>query len=182
MASTEEKLLTLLLTAEHLKEAAKEQQAAVADSLSAARETLTNYHSISQSVAKKVQDEVSKGVQQMDVATVIGDRISADFVRLETAVEKIRLSAEALDKDIIKIRQNVMEEYSTLKGFSWYWIIGCVVVVCAFFFMMKMGMDNALNENYDATSAVWNKVDRLEKQLIANEVIKPPKDNTEKTK
>ena len=37
MASTEEKLLTLLLSAEHLKEAAKEQQKAVADSLAVAR-------------------------------------------------------------------------------------------------------------------------------------------------
>jgi hypothetical protein len=181
MASTEEKLLTLLLTAEHLKDAAKEQQSAVADSLSAARETLKDYRAISQSVAKRVQDEVSKGVQQMDVATVIGDRISADFVRLETAVEKIRISAEALDKDINKIRQNVTEEYSTLKGFSWYWIIGCVVVFCAFFFLMKMGMDNALNDNYNATSAVWNKIDRLEKQLIDNKVIKT-KENTGKTK
>ena len=37
MASTEEKLLTLLLSAEHLKEAAKEQQKAVADSLAVTR-------------------------------------------------------------------------------------------------------------------------------------------------
>ena len=47
MASTEEKLLTLLLSAEHLKEAAKEQQKAVADSLAVARETLKGYREIS---------------------------------------------------------------------------------------------------------------------------------------
>ena len=40
MATTEEKLLTLLVSAEHLKETAKEQQKAVADSLAVARKTL----------------------------------------------------------------------------------------------------------------------------------------------
>ncbi|NAH70853.1 hypothetical protein GUB82_27100 [Escherichia coli] len=39
MASTEEKLLTLLLSVEHLQHTAMEQQKAVADSLAVARET-----------------------------------------------------------------------------------------------------------------------------------------------
>ncbi|CDZ86749.1 hypothetical protein BN1086_05002 [Citrobacter koseri] len=116
----------------------------------------------------------------MDIATVIGDRISADFVRLETAVEKIRLSAEALDKDIIKIRQNVIDEYSTLKGFSWYWILGCILVICGVCVYFKLGINTELDRNYNATASVWNKVDSLEKQLIDNKVIKPPKANTEK--
>ena len=38
MASTEEKLLTLLLSVEHLQHTAMEQQKAVADSLAVARE------------------------------------------------------------------------------------------------------------------------------------------------
>ena len=43
MASTEEKLLTLLLSVEHLQHTAMEQQKAVADSLAVARETLRGY-------------------------------------------------------------------------------------------------------------------------------------------
>ncbi|NAH70868.1 hypothetical protein GUB82_27240 [Escherichia coli] len=43
MASTEEKLLTLLLSVEHLQHTAMEQQKAVADSLAVARETLRGW-------------------------------------------------------------------------------------------------------------------------------------------
>ncbi|KUT14191.1 hypothetical protein [Escherichia coli] len=46
MASTEEKLLTLLLSVEHLQHTAMEQQKAVADSLAVARETLRGYRDI----------------------------------------------------------------------------------------------------------------------------------------
>ncbi|EAY4976354.1 hypothetical protein LJ928_004528 [Salmonella enterica] len=38
---------------------------------------------------------------------------------------------------------------------------------------------NALSDNYNATSAVWNKVDRLEKQLTDNKVIKPVEKKTD---
>ncbi|MGG6725264.1 UNVERIFIED_CONTAM: hypothetical protein ITH96_25405, partial [Salmonella enterica subsp. enterica serovar Weltevreden] len=55
MASTEDKLLTLLLSAEHLNEAAKEQPKAVADSLAVARETLKGYREMSDSVAPQVR-------------------------------------------------------------------------------------------------------------------------------
>ncbi|MDW7107270.1 hypothetical protein RNO80_17165, partial [Escherichia coli] len=58
MASTEEKLLTLLLSVEHLQHTAMEQQKAVADSLAVARETLRGYRDISDGVAKQVRDEV----------------------------------------------------------------------------------------------------------------------------
>lgn len=47
MASTEEKLLTLLLSVEHLQHTAMEQQKAVADSLAVARETLRGYRELS---------------------------------------------------------------------------------------------------------------------------------------
>ncbi len=56
MASTEEKLLTLLLSVEHLQHTAMEQQKAVADSLAVARETLRGYRDISDGVAKQVYD------------------------------------------------------------------------------------------------------------------------------
>ena len=58
MDSTEEKLLTLLLSVEHLQHTAMEQQKAVADSLAVARETLRGYRDISDGVAKQVRDEV----------------------------------------------------------------------------------------------------------------------------
>ncbi|MGS3515716.1 hypothetical protein [Escherichia coli] len=54
MASTEEKLLTLRLSVEHLQHTAMEQQKAVADSLAVARETLRGYRHISDGVAKQV--------------------------------------------------------------------------------------------------------------------------------
>ena len=59
MASTEEKLLTLLLSVEHLQHTAMEQQKAVADSLAVARETLRGYRDISDGVAKQVRDAMN---------------------------------------------------------------------------------------------------------------------------
>ncbi len=79
MASTEEKLLTLLLSVEHLQHTAMEQQKAVADSLAVARETLRGYRDISDGVAKQVRDEVRNEVQNLDVAGLIGERISRGF-------------------------------------------------------------------------------------------------------
>ncbi|PAO99415.1 hypothetical protein CJZ26_25030, partial [Salmonella enterica subsp. enterica serovar Kentucky] len=97
-------LLTLLLPAEHLKEAAKEQQKAVAVSLAVARETLKGYREISDSVAQQVRDEVRQEVQNMDIAGLIGERISADFQRLEKSVGNMKIKADALDKEISIIR------------------------------------------------------------------------------
>ncbi|CDZ86608.1 hypothetical protein BN1086_04859 [Citrobacter koseri] len=175
MASTEEKLLTLLLTAEHLKDAAKEQQAAVADSLSAARETLKDYRSISQSVAKKVQDEVSKGVQQMDIATVIGERISADFQKMEKSVANMKANADMLDKDISIIRNNIVAEYNTLRGYSWKWLIGvfvfAIVVIFSSVAYVKIELKNANNvsaNNYYLTKELQVKIDELSAKMDTN--------------
>ncbi|MCV5597836.1 putative porin, partial [Escherichia coli] len=88
----------------HLKEAAKEQQKAVADSLAVARETLKGYREISDSVAQQVRDEVRQEVQKMDIAGLIGERISADFQRLEKSVGNMNINADALDKEISIIR------------------------------------------------------------------------------
>lgn len=168
MASTEEKLLTLLLTAEHLKDAAKEQQAAVADSLSAARETLKDYRVISQNVAKHVHDEVRKEVQKMDVAGLIGERISTDFQRLEKSVANMKLNADALDKEISIIRQNIVAEYNTLRGYSWKWLIGvfafAFIVVCASVTYIKIELEHANSvsaNNYYLTKELQTKIDDL---------------------
>ncbi|HGM4923488.1 TPA: hypothetical protein ACKPX0_004576 [Serratia marcescens] len=175
MASTEEKLLTLLLTAEHLKDAAKEQQAAVADSLSAARETLKDYRAISQSVAKRVQDEVSKGVQQMDIAAVIGDRISTDFQKMEQSVANMKANADALDKEISIIRSNIVTEYNTLRGYSWKWLIGvfffAAVVIFSSVAYVKLELKNANNvsaNNYYLTKELQVKIDELSAKMDKN--------------
>ncbi|MWK86362.1 hypothetical protein GQM19_24850, partial [Escherichia coli] len=103
MASTEEKLLTLLLSVEHLQHTAMEQQKAVADSLAVARETLRGYRDISDGVAKQVRDEVRNEVQKLDVAGLIGARINGDFQRLEESVANMKANADALNRDIATI-------------------------------------------------------------------------------
>lgn len=143
MASTEEKLLTLLLSVEHLQHTAMEQQKAVADSLAVARETLRGYRDISDGVAKQVRDEVRNEVQKLDVAGLIGERISQDFQRLEESVANMKANADALNRDIATIHSNIVQEYNTLKGYSWKWLAGWGVsgfsgyVLCA-----RMGNEN----------------------------------------
>ncbi len=117
MASTEEKLLTLLLSVEHLQHTAMEQKA-VADSLAVARETLRGYRDISDGVAKQVRDEVRNEVQKLDVAGLIGERISQDFQRLEESVANMKANADALNRDIATIHSNIVQEYNTLKGIA----------------------------------------------------------------
>ncbi|MGK3295918.1 hypothetical protein ACSLNR_28790, partial [Escherichia coli] len=46
------------------------------------RESLGGYRDISDGVAKQVRDEVRNEVQKLDVAGLIGERISQDFQRL----------------------------------------------------------------------------------------------------
>lgn len=84
MASTEEKLLTLLLSVEHLQHTAMEQQKAVADSLAVARETLRGYRDISDGVAKQVRDEVRNEVQKLDVAGLIAPQREWECVHGQT--------------------------------------------------------------------------------------------------
>ncbi|PAP00817.1 hypothetical protein CJZ26_24910, partial [Salmonella enterica subsp. enterica serovar Kentucky] len=95
-----------MLSAEHLNEAAKEQQKAVADSLAVARETQKGYREISDSEAQQVRDEVRQEVQKMDNAGQIGESISAEFQRLEKSVGNMKINADALDKEISIIRSN----------------------------------------------------------------------------
>ncbi|MFM4157952.1 hypothetical protein AB8T36_29410, partial [Klebsiella quasipneumoniae subsp. similipneumoniae] len=60
----------------------------------------------------------------MDVAGLIGERISADFQRLEKSVGTMKINADALDKEISIIRSNIIAEYNTLRGYSWKWFAG----------------------------------------------------------
>ena len=168
MASTEEKLLTLLLSAEHLKEAAKEQQKAVADSLAVARDTLKGYREISDSVAQQVRDEVRQEVQKLDVSGLIGERISTDFQRLEKSVDNMKVNADALDREISIIRNNIVAEYNTLRGYSWKWLIGIFLFAVAVIFSsvayVKIELEHANNvvaNNYHQIKILQGKIDNL---------------------
>ncbi|WP_159191608.1 hypothetical protein, partial [Klebsiella pneumoniae] len=150
MASTEEKLLTLLLSVEHLQHTAMEQQKAVADSLAVARETLRGYRDISDGVAKQVRDEVRNEVQKLDVAGLIGERISQDFQRLEESVANMKANADALNKDIATIHHNVVKEYNTLNKYSLKLFIGVTVSFLVMFCVLGWGMKTMLGRNYNA--------------------------------
>ncbi len=125
MASTEEKLLTLLLSVEHLQHTAMEQQKAVADSLAVARETLRGYRDISDGVAKQVRDEVRNEVQRLDVAGLIGERISQDFQRLEESVANMKANADALNRDIATTTAISCRNTTPLKGIAGNGWVGC---------------------------------------------------------
>lgn len=170
MASTEEKLLTLLLSVEHLQHTAMEQQKAVADSLAVARETLRGYRDISDGVAKQVRDEVRNEVQRLDVAGLIGERISQDFQRLEESVANMKANADALNRDIATIHSNIVQEYNTLKGYSWKWLGGVSVAFLVMFSVLGWGMKTILDRNYNATAAVYQKVVTLEDKLVEKPV------------
>ncbi len=125
---------------EHLQHTAMEQQKAVADSLAVARETLRGYRDISDGVAKQVRDEVRNEVQKLDVAGLIGERISQDFQRLEESVANMKANADALNRDIATIRSNIVREYNTLKGYSWKWLGGVSVAFLVMFCVLGWGM------------------------------------------
>ena len=137
MASTEEKLLTLLLSVEHLQHTAMEQQKAVADSLAVARETLRGYR---------------------------------DFQRLEESVANMKANADALNRDIATIHSNIVQEYNTLKGYSWKWLGGVSVAFLVMFCVLGWGMKTILDRNYNATAAVYQKVVTLEDKLVEKPV------------
>lgn len=165
MASTEEGVLTLLLSVEHLKNTAIEQQKAVADTLAVARETLRGYRDISDSVVKQVSDEVRKGVQKTDIAGLMGERMTQDFQLLEETVAKMRANAEALNKDIATIHHNVVKEYNTLNKYSLKWFIGVTVSFLVMFSLLGWFTKTLIDRNYTATEVVYQKIVDIEKKL-----------------
>ncbi|ECG1117423.1 hypothetical protein DQT66_24510 [Salmonella enterica subsp. enterica] len=170
MASTEEKLLTLLLSVEHLQRTAMEQQKAVADSLAVARETLRGYRDISDSVAKQVRDEVRNEVQKLDVAGLTGERISEDFQRLEESVANMKTNADALNRDISTIHNNIVNEYNKLTGYSLKWLGGVSVIFLVMFCVLGWGVKTLHDRDYRATAEVYQKVVSLEDKLAEKPV------------
>ncbi|MGK3681387.1 hypothetical protein ACSLOD_28420, partial [Escherichia coli] len=41
------------------------------------------------------------------------------FQRLEESVANMKANADALNRDIATIHSNIVQEYNTLKGYSW---------------------------------------------------------------
>ncbi|MDZ9012619.1 hypothetical protein SND09_01785, partial [Escherichia coli] len=126
---------------------------------------LRGYRDISDGVAKQVRDEVRNEVQKLDVAGLIGERISQDFQRLEESVANMKANADALNKDIATIHHNVVKEYNTLNKYSLKWFIGVTVSFLVMFCVLGWGMKTMLDRNYNATAAVYQKVVTLEDKL-----------------
>ncbi|MSM04207.1 hypothetical protein GKG10_26700, partial [Escherichia coli] len=166
MASTEEKLLTLLLSVEHLQHTAMEQERAVAESLAVARETLGGDREVSDGGAKRVRDEVRDERERLDVAGLIGERISQDFQRLEESVANMKANADALNRDIATIHSNIVQEYNTLKGYSRKWLGGVSVAFLVMFCVLGWGMKTILDRSHNATAAVSQQVVTLEDKLV----------------
>ncbi|WP_411904817.1 hypothetical protein [Salmonella enterica] len=114
---------------------------------------------------KQDRDEVRKEVQKPDVARLIGERISQDFQRLEESVANMKANADALNRDIATIYSNIVQEYNTLKGYSWKWLGGVSVAVLVMFCVLGWGMKTMLDRNYNATSGVYQKFVTLEDEL-----------------
>nr|WP_308410239.1 hypothetical protein [Providencia stuartii] len=121
-------------------------------------------------MAKQVRDEVRNEVQRLDVAGLIGERISQDFQRLEESVANMKANADALNRDIATIHSNIVQEYNTLKGYSWKWLGGVSVAFLVMFSVLGWGMKTILDRNYNATAAVYQKVVTLEDKLAEKPV------------
>ena len=72
--------------------------------------------------------------------------------------------------DIATIHSNIVQEYNTLKGYSWKWLGGVSVAFLVMFCVLGWGMKTILDRNYNATAAVYQKVVTLEDKLVEKPV------------
>ncbi|WP_345941274.1 hypothetical protein, partial [Escherichia coli] len=63
-----------------------------------------------------------------------------------------------------------MQEYNTLKGYSWKWLGGVLVAFLVMFGVLGWGMKTMLDRNYNATAEVYQKVVTLEDNLAEKPV------------
>lgn len=75
-----------------------------------------------------------------------------------------------LNRDIATIHSNIVQEYNTLKGYSWKWLGGVSVAFLVMFCVLGWGMKTILDRNYNATAAVYQKVVTLEDKLVEKPV------------
>ncbi|MCG2942130.1 hypothetical protein ACVQIG_26760, partial [Escherichia coli] len=82
----------------------------------------------------------------------------------------MKANADALNRDIATIHSNIVQEYNTLKGYSWKWLGGVSVAFLVMFCVLGWGMKTILDRNYNATAAVYQKVVTLEDKLVEKPV------------
>ena len=128
------------------------------------------YRDISDGVAKQVRDGVRNEVQKLDVAGLIGERISQDFQRLEESVANMKANADALSRDIATIHSNIVQEYNTLTGYSWKWLGGASVAFLDMYCVLGRGMKTILDRKSNVTAAVYQNVVTLEDKLVEKPV------------
>ncbi|HAI2246614.1 hypothetical protein ACP81E_23965 [Escherichia coli] len=172
MASLEEKLLSLLLSTDHLRETAVNQQKAVADTLAVSRETLKEYRKISESVAEIVRDEVRQEVKRMNIAGMLGERFKSECRAINHEVGEMKTSAEMISKNISAINRGIVEEYNTLAGYSTKWFMWTTGAFAALFLLLFAGLyfisdsrSSMVKENYKVTLMLYQKVTELESKF-----------------
>ncbi|TMV95556.1 hypothetical protein FE372_25165 [Salmonella enterica subsp. enterica serovar Typhimurium] len=77
----------------------------------------------------------------------------------------MKANADALNRDVATIHSNIVQEYNTLKGYSWKWLGGVSVAFLVMFSVLGWGMKTILDSNYRAIAAVYRKVVTLEDRL-----------------
>ncbi|HIG8340634.1 TPA: hypothetical protein ACYEND_005368, partial [Escherichia coli] len=80
------------------------------------------------------------------------------------------ISLALTNRDIATIHSNIVQEYNTLKGYSWKWLGGVSVAFLVMFCVLGWGMKTILDRNYNATAAVYQKVVTLEDKLVEKPV------------
>ncbi|MEX8372343.1 hypothetical protein AB7M44_25565, partial [Escherichia coli] len=62
----------------------------------------------------------------------------------EESVANMKANADALNRDIATIHSNIVQEYNTLKGYSWKWLGGVSVAFLVMFCVLGWGMKTML--------------------------------------
>ena len=72
-------------------------------------------------------------------------------------------------QEISIIRSNIIAEYNTLRGYSWKWFAGVAVAFVVLIFATSWFVKTELQDNYNASAAVYQKVADLEKLLTTEQ-------------
>lgn len=84
----------------------------------------------------------------------------------------MKVNADALNRDIATIHSNIVREYNTLKGYSWKWLGGISVIFLVMFCLLGWGIRILLEQNYNATAAVYQKIVAMENKLTDKSITK----------
>ncbi|MBK0849999.1 hypothetical protein GZ075_26205 [Escherichia coli O25b:H4-ST131] len=75
-----------------------------------------------------------------------------------------------MNRDIATIHSNIVQEYNTLKGYSWKWLGGVSVAFLVMFCVLGWGMNTILDRKSTASAAVYQNVVTLEDNLVEKPV------------